>query len=300
MATQWHYQSDGKELGPVSFRELVELVRTGTLTEGDLVRPSWKSEWQHADTVVGLFHMAGKSADELTRLYAPGQPAAPEPPPAEVPAEIAAVDLELDTERPGWMTRLFSLTGLRKPSADGIPILGPPVAGSSAPPAPGVAGAAATAQPPSEALSPELAEYFPPTGSSGGNAWDSTVQDALQRVEERAAALRRPRGRFGRMLDRVSRALAAVRGPGDSSSFRPIFRLVCALICANLVAFAIESWSAEEALRFPTVGSAAANRQFPVIGPCSYAEYLFFMFDTMLVAGAVAWFAARWLDSHAE
>jgi hypothetical protein len=301
MATQWHYQSDGQELGPVSFRELVELVRTGALTEGDLVRPSWKSDWQHADTVVGLFHMAGKSADELTRLYSPGQPAVSEPPPAAALAELATVDPDPEAERPGWMTRLFSLTGLRKPSADGIPILGPPGAGSSAAPAQGVAGTAATAQPSSQgALSAELAEYYPPAANSGSSAWDSAVEHALQRVEERAAASRRPRGRFGRMRDRVSRALAAVRGTGNSSSFRPVFRLVCAFICANLVAFAIESWSAEEALRFPTVGSAAANRQFPLIGPCNYGEYLFFMFDAMLVTGAATWFAARWLDSHAE
>src|SRR5258708_5801463 len=36
MATQWHYQSGGgEERGPVSFRELVELVRSGAVTEAD-------------------------------------------------------------------------------------------------------------------------------------------------------------------------------------------------------------------------------------------------------------------------
>src|SRR5262245_12796459 len=74
MATQWYFQAGGEENGPVAFRELIELVRSGTLTEADLVRSSWKAEWQPAASVVGLLYMAGRSPEELTRLNATGDP----------------------------------------------------------------------------------------------------------------------------------------------------------------------------------------------------------------------------------
>ena len=74
MATQWYFQASGQEGGPVAFRELIELVRSGTLTEADLVRSSWKTEWQPANSVVGLFYMAGRSPEELTRLNATPRP----------------------------------------------------------------------------------------------------------------------------------------------------------------------------------------------------------------------------------
>ena len=60
MAVQYHYQKRGKVFGPVSFRELVSLVRDAELSTDDLVQADWEKRWIPAATVVGLFHMAGR------------------------------------------------------------------------------------------------------------------------------------------------------------------------------------------------------------------------------------------------
>ena len=76
----------------------------------------------------------------------------------------------------------------------------------------------------------------------------------------------------------------------ESPWIRQAFRLVCAIVCANLVALAIVEWSAEEELRFPTRetarGQEAGGRHFPFIGKCGSGEYMFLVFDVMLVTGA--------------
>jgi hypothetical protein len=36
------------------------------------------------------------------------------------------------------------------------------------------------------------------------------------------------------------------------------------------------------------------------LGKCSTGKYVFLMADLVLVSGAVTWFAAGWLESHAE
>ncbi len=68
MATQCYTPTEGEEAGPVAFSDLVDRVRSGTMTESDLVRSSWNADWQRADTVVGLFHMAKRSSEELAHL----------------------------------------------------------------------------------------------------------------------------------------------------------------------------------------------------------------------------------------
>ncbi len=61
MATRYQYRLFDAELGPVAFRDLVRLVRDGTLGAGDLVKADWEQEWHPAAEVVGLFHMAGRT-----------------------------------------------------------------------------------------------------------------------------------------------------------------------------------------------------------------------------------------------
>jgi len=309
MATQWHYQTGGEELGPVSFRELIELVRSGTVTESDLVRSSWKPDWQRADSVVGLFHMAGRSADDLARLDTAAGPAMSDAPPpepvlADAAAEITTSPAEESVERPGWMKRLFSLSGFRQGPPAEIQMLGPRPVESSAATTAGDAGPAAANARPAESLAPELAGFVSADSNSADSPWSSAVGEALDHIEQRAGAVRPAVGRWGRLTQRVARVFATARGAGQSSWARPAFRLVCAIVCANLVAFAVESWSAEEALRFPVsktaLGQDADARHFPFLGKCGPGEYLFLTFDLMLVTGAAAWFAARWLDSHAE
>lgn len=64
MPTGWYWQEDGIEQGPISFQELVSLVREVKLDELDLVRPEYAREWQPAYRIVGLYHMAGRVARE--------------------------------------------------------------------------------------------------------------------------------------------------------------------------------------------------------------------------------------------
>lgn len=56
----YFYQIDEAELGPVSFRELVKLVREEELGTDHPVRADWETDWHAAASVVGLFHMAGR------------------------------------------------------------------------------------------------------------------------------------------------------------------------------------------------------------------------------------------------
>src|SRR5437870_321391 len=71
MASQYFIQRAGEESGPFGFKELVTFVRDGKLVHSDQVRFSWTHDWQRADSLVGLFHMAQKSSEELAQPEAP-------------------------------------------------------------------------------------------------------------------------------------------------------------------------------------------------------------------------------------
>lgn len=60
MATAYFYRAADRVHGPVSFRELVRLVRDATIAAEDPVRADWEAEFHPAANVVGLFHMAGR------------------------------------------------------------------------------------------------------------------------------------------------------------------------------------------------------------------------------------------------
>jgi hypothetical protein len=57
--SQWRCKSDDGELGPVSFKELADLVREGKVKEGALVRREDASNWEPAWHVPGLLRAAG-------------------------------------------------------------------------------------------------------------------------------------------------------------------------------------------------------------------------------------------------
>ena len=91
MASRWFCKVLGQQVGPVSFREMAEMVRSGTLKEDDPVRREAASEWTPARKVIGLFRAAAKEAAQATpeakaapkRAQAPGKPKRAEPPPRE-------------------------------------------------------------------------------------------------------------------------------------------------------------------------------------------------------------------------
>jgi len=56
--SQWYRKGPESELGPLSFPELVRMIRDGALREDDLVRRAEQSKWQRASDVIGLFRAA--------------------------------------------------------------------------------------------------------------------------------------------------------------------------------------------------------------------------------------------------
>jgi len=64
---QWYHKAFDNELGPLSFQELTQMVRDGTVTEDDLVRPDYLQVWQRAETVIGLFSMARRKRSEVEK-----------------------------------------------------------------------------------------------------------------------------------------------------------------------------------------------------------------------------------------
>jgi hypothetical protein len=75
----WHYKLGDDDHGPVSFGELVRLVRAGTVTETMPVRRRDGGAWVHAWTVPALFAMAQKSPpvdfSDINERFQHGAPA---------------------------------------------------------------------------------------------------------------------------------------------------------------------------------------------------------------------------------
>ena len=84
MADRWFCKVLDREMGPLEFGDLVELARSGTLTEGDRVRREGSDDWAAACDVAGVFELA---ECEPTAAAAPVSSGLPEPAPAALDAE---------------------------------------------------------------------------------------------------------------------------------------------------------------------------------------------------------------------
>lgn len=334
MATEYYLKRAGQEAGPFGFRDLVVLAREGKLAESDLVRYSWTNEWKRADSVVALFHMARRAPDVVARAEPSPVQNVPDESvnPSRPKTEIALSDID---NRPGWMKRLLFIGGRNRKQSE-VPILGPP-APVSAPPqenrplekeyrvrsfprnadnsACGEATVPVFQSPPAsiddtnprpvvsqlqEHVS-EAAGTVEPGTEISPNLWSSTVDEALTSVTARQSGNRRnlPIGRRRKLFHRLSKFV-----PGNwhgDGWLRLGYRVVCALVVAATVAVSVASWSEEEGDRFLRGASQKATvRLFPVVGKCSPGKYWFLMTDLVLATAAVTWFAAGWLESHAE
>jgi hypothetical protein len=67
----------GQEVGPVSFQDMAEMVRAGTLKEDDQVRRKGTSQWIPAREVVGLFREAKKQPARTAPAGGQTKPASP-------------------------------------------------------------------------------------------------------------------------------------------------------------------------------------------------------------------------------
>ncbi len=209
MASEWHYRLGERELGPIAYRELIQLVRDGTVREDDLVRAEWPMDWQRADSVVGLFHMARRQES----------PAAPEH--NGVSAEATAADdaspiFPACSSSRSWLPQLLSV--LFRRSAD---------SSSCSPPSVAVVGHRNREEVPETASAAQTQAAFvadrndifevcgdiaiseksedettEAASASGADEWAKTMADALQAARARDAALAREQERE-RSQDRV-------------------------------------------------------------------------------------------------
>jgi hypothetical protein len=67
MAVFWYCQRPDGEVGPVTFRTLVQMVGNQELRESDLVCAHFDRRWRRADEVVGLFYVACRMARDASR-----------------------------------------------------------------------------------------------------------------------------------------------------------------------------------------------------------------------------------------
>lgn len=101
MSTLYRYRLRDTEHGPVSFRELVRLVRDGTISTDDPVIADWQDEWHPAAEVVGLFHMAGRQ-DVLEKWEAERRAREGL---SEDDAEATEPSGPVDPDEPSWQRR---------------------------------------------------------------------------------------------------------------------------------------------------------------------------------------------------
>ncbi|MBC8117599.1 MAG: DUF4339 domain-containing protein, partial [Candidatus Saccharimonas sp.] len=170
MATQWYWRAEEMTCGPVSFQELVGMVRDRALDEDDLVRPDYTQEWQTTDTVVGLFYMARRTP--VPREVAPDAVSV-------IPNGDGLDDAGVGTEAGGQVYRMEDVTR-GKDLIGGEFELADMLAG--APDFDGL-GVEANRSPSSGGFE----DVAMGTSGSGSSQWDSIVQAAVDRVDARAA-----------------------------------------------------------------------------------------------------------------
>jgi hypothetical protein len=84
---QWYYRVLNQQLGPVDFEGLFDLVMEGNLRPDDDIRESDQTEWQRADSLVGLF------PDDLSEE-------------ASAPAASAAEEFAEESEDADWYFKM--------------------------------------------------------------------------------------------------------------------------------------------------------------------------------------------------
>ncbi|MDB5385773.1 MAG: hypothetical protein JWM11_1419 [Planctomycetaceae bacterium] len=226
MASKWYLKAEGAETGPLSFRELADLVRSQAIAETDLVRPDWKTEWQRADSVIGLFYMARKSPEEAALLdeaslesVSSGSPDSVADPDDAAPA--------IEVSQPGWMQRLLHVIRLRKPSDANLKNK----TGS------GDSAKAGPDSQPSELLPefPSDSNLAPSIAATGSAEWSNAVDAVLARTDARAPD-----------QASITEQQPSPRNSAANRRLATCFQVVMAILSALYVMDAVEKWSAEE------------------------------------------------------
>lgn len=276
MATAWYYKQSDTSLGPVTFRKMVEMVREEQLLPETMVRPHYMDEWQRADSVVGLFHMARRDPVTLHPL----KTAISEPDDGFADAddldafleesdEPAGTDTDVvqqDLEHPGWLKRLLSLRNSKIPPVPvdphrevSVDLSRPAPNGSEMP-----GGESKTESTPlSELNEPvETSDDTVSTGAYSEETWASTVNAAVERIDARAPK-----------QEEVPPPRQIVPAINLSFLEHPIFRklvLACVLVlCASVGIYGFVSWMGQGKLYFPLIGETSPLL-FLVYSACTF------------------------------
>jgi hypothetical protein len=296
MSTTWRFQYLGEEYGPITFRELVGMVREGVVAEGDRVRASWMIDWQRAEDVVGLFRMARLSPEELERFYSP--------------LLEADKGLTLDPEeRKEWWERFETarLMGTDEPVEDRSGV-GGRLAGV-------VDAVGEDAGVEAGDVSVEEVELVEGEGEAGndvgGGAGDSGLAAAIDSAMEQAEpAVSPPRTGVWGAVVRAASAISrfSQRNPNLVAQ---LYRVVCAIAVTSVVLSLLEGWSERESLRFPgregymrgpngEIVAPAKALTLPVLGKCEPTTYYVVMAHVWLICWGGTYFAAGRLTALTE
>lgn len=273
MVRRWYCRVLGEQFGPLTFRELARLVRDGSLSEDDDVRPDYQKHWQSADTVIGLYYMA---------FRAPGgteDPDANEVAVAVPPLESASEEDDGDDNDPAMLTLMEAIARKRQ-SADGSVSHGS-VAGDSA-----------------EIDGEDFLDPFGEEGDfdlSAPSELTGAIADAVAVADEKTGVDDRRRPWWIRF---PSRLISGVGGWHRTARWG--YLLAATAVAANGTSLALMEWSDQEQLRFPSREKTAMLPYFPGIGRCGEFEYWILFGHTVFFAGLVVFLAARWLLNRAE
>lgn len=260
MAVQWCYKLDGEEYGPVSFKELVKLVRDGEVAVDDPVKADWQNQWQLAAEVVGLFHMAGRQ-DVLEKWEAEER-------------ELAQLrEIEEAAQRDKERSQTEIPHPASEPDQDGWDL--------------------------SELL-PDVAEHhsdvFGPVSrdqtniiretseiSRNESLFTSAMRDADAAIENRSQI---PRKRW--FLFNWSTKRPVLRSSGQRARLPLLVQFGIPVLFANLAMAGILYWSRQEQQRFPRPEGSPVSMNFPLRGECSEFEYQCWLAGTMLLIGGLS------------
>lgn len=269
MSSAWYYQEDGVELGPITFHELVALVKDGRLGRDDFVRPGYQKQWQRAEDTVCLFEMAERIPRERLRLA-----------PVVEHAGAAAVDSVLEDGRftegnddralQKWFQEQLAATCVNGTVGE-VPDDESGLISSS------------------KGFGVETSRTVPKS------LWQSVVAAAVARFDMRHGDHDAVRCRwwwhFGRFVPRVESLNVAMRLG---------FRCVVAAGVGWLTWSLMQQADATEALRFPGWQQRSGVKVVPIIGECSPAEFAFFVWDFVVVMAIAGYAGARWVERHAQ
>lgn len=384
MASDWYYKEDDQELGPYAFRDLVEMVREEKLTAEVLVRPHYTNEWQRADSVVGLFHMARRDPATLPPVketvlekvdeYADAEDLDAFISSSDEVGDHAETEVVEETEKPGWLKRLLSLRSSKVPAVPldpnreiNIDLSQPVTSGSSLDTNEQRVDLESENQVEVTELDDDGTEEESKSndkttvGAYSDDTWSSAIGAAVERIDARApksqetpapkqimptitfSFLETPAFRKTLQVSVIVLcASLAIYGfvdwMGQGTLFFPLigncsplmflvysavtflgiiilaplliyfssnylrigFKLGAVLLSTNLTAFFLINWSDEKAMIFPSRKAVEAKLTFPFIGECSSFAYWMYFFDVVIFIAVLSYFAAWWLETHAD